>query len=42
MNLQHTFQFADNNKSSLYHLNAKSNLAVVRILAKFFFFVPRP
>lgn len=27
MNLQHTIQLADNNKSSLYHLNAKSNLA---------------
>ena len=24
MNLQHTIQLADNNKSSLYHLNAKS------------------
>lgn len=33
MNLQYTIQLADNNKSSLYHLNAKSNLAVVRILA---------
>lgn len=36
MNLQHTIQLADNNKSSLYHLNAKSNLAVVRILAFLF------
>lgn len=40
MNLQHTIQLADNNKSSLYHLNAKSNLAVVRILAFLFCTTP--
>ena len=40
MNLQHTIQLADNNKSSLYHLSAKSNLAVVRILAFLFCTTP--
>lgn len=40
MNLQHTIQLADNNKSSLYHLNAKSNLAVVRILVFLFCTTP--
>ena len=40
MNLQYTIQLADNNKSSLYHLNAKSNLAVVRILAFLFCTTP--
>lgn len=40
MNLQHTIQLADNNKSSLYHLNANSNLAVVRILAFLFCTTP--
>ena len=40
MNLQHTIQLADNNKSLLYHLNAKSNLAVVRILAFLFCTTP--
>lgn len=40
MNLQHTIQLADNNKSSLYHLNAKTNLAVVRILAFLFCTTP--
>ena len=37
MNLQHTIQFADNNKSSLYHLNAKSNLAVFEFSPSFSF-----
>lgn len=40
MNLQHTIQLADNSKSSLYHLNAKSNLAVVRILVFLFCTTP--